>query len=51
VLPFKQNIVYIDIMNGDHFGEIDFYISAKEQGMNIAEMMEKLNIINFNLVR
>jgi len=38
-------------MNGDHFGEIDFYISAKEQNMNIGEMMEKLNIVKFNLVR
>lgn len=51
VLPFKQNIVYIDIMNGDHFGEIDFFISAKEQEMTIAEMMDNLNCMKFNLVR
>jgi len=38
-------------MNGDHFGEIDFYISAKEQDMTIAEMMDKLNIVKFNMVR
>lgn len=29
VLPFKQNIVYIEINDGDQFGEIDFDASAK----------------------
>lgn len=38
-------------MNGDHFGEIDFFISAKEQEMTIAEMMDNLNCMKFNLVR
>ena len=29
VLPFKKNIVYIEIHNGDLFGEIDLIASAK----------------------
>ena len=28
VLPFKQNIVYIEAEVGTHFGEIDFVIAA-----------------------
>ena len=28
VLPFKQNIVYIEILAGDYFGEIDLVLAA-----------------------
>ena len=38
-------------MVGDHFGEIDFFISAKEQQMEIEEMMDNLNVKKFNMVR
>ena len=38
-------------MAGDHFGEIDFFISAKEQQMDIEEMMDNLNVKNFKMVR
>lgn len=43
--------MYIDIINGDYFGEIDFFIAAKEQDMTIAEMMNNINGMKFNLVR
>lgn len=29
VIPLDDNIVYIDIMKGDFFGEIDFIFPAK----------------------
>jgi hypothetical protein len=28
VLPFKKNIVYIEVSKGDQFGEIDFVVAA-----------------------
>ena len=31
VLPLKYNKVYIEINSGDHFGEIDLLISARER--------------------
>lgn len=51
VLPFKQNIVYIEINNGDFFGEIDLNVEAGANDMTILEMMELLNTRNFNLQR
>lgn len=38
-------------MTGDHFGEIDFIIAAHEQDMIIADMLNNLNNMKFNLVR
>lgn len=40
VLPFQHNIVYIAITQGEIFGEIDFIISAREQGMEVEEMID-----------
>jgi hypothetical protein len=51
VLPFKQNIVYIEINSGDFFGDMDFVISASEHLMTIDEMIENLNCNDFNLCR
>jgi CRP-like cAMP-binding protein len=39
VLPLATNIVYINIMQGDHFGEIDFVFTAAESGLEIHEMI------------
>ena len=42
VLPLKYNKVYIEINQGDHFGEIDLLIAASERNLTLDEMMELL---------
>ena len=51
MLPFKSNIVYIEINNGDNFGEIDCFATAEEHEMTIDDMFENIKAKNFNLVR
>jgi CRP-like cAMP-binding protein len=51
VLPFKQNIVYIEIEKGDHFGEIDFVVASGSKMLSVEEMVELINTVNFNLIR
>lgn len=51
VLPFKRNIVYIEIEKGDQFGEIDFVVASGPHNFSVEEMVEKINIMNFNMVR
>ena len=51
VLPFKSNIVYIYIPDGEFFGEIDFIVPAGEHGIKVEEMIDQINKKNFNLVR
>lgn len=51
VIPLDDNIVYIDIMEGDYFGEIDFIFPARQHQMDIDEMIDKINDVNFNLSR
>ena len=35
VLPFKYNIVYIEVLKGDFFGEIDFVVAARENDISV----------------
>lgn len=51
VLPFNQSIVYITILKGDNFGEVDFVFPAQQKKISISEMFQKLNEESFNLVR
>jgi hypothetical protein len=51
VVPLKHNIVYIEIENGNRFGEFDFIMASGTNGYSIEEMIEKLNQEKFNLVR
>lgn len=51
VLPFAKNIVYITILDGDYFGEIDFVFPALEKGMQIGEMVTRIGNEKFNFVR
>lgn len=51
VLPLKYNKVYIEINSGDHFGEIDLLISARERNHTLDQMMENLYQKKFNLQR
>ena len=39
VLPLATNIVYITVMRGDHFGEIDFVFPAAEAEIEIHDMI------------
>lgn len=50
VLPFKKNVVYIEINNGDLFGEIDINV-AIDDNMPLEKMVGMLNTRNFNLSR
>ena len=50
-MPFKENIVYIEINNADTFGDIDFVVASGDQEMNIEEMFENINTVTFNMVR
>ena len=45
VLPFKKNIVYIEVNQGDFFGELDFVIAADEKSMMVEEMIANLSKI------
>ncbi len=51
VLPLKQNIVYIEIEKGNKFGEIDFVLASGSRNFTVEEMVENLNMIDFNMVR
>jgi hypothetical protein len=51
VLPFKQNIVYIEVEVGNHFGEIDFVLASAQNQMNVHQMMERLSVQHFTLTR
>jgi CRP-like cAMP-binding protein len=44
VLPFRKNIVYIELNKGDCFGEIDFAISAEQSNMTVKGMFESLAV-------
>ena len=50
-LPFRNNIIYIEIHNGNQFGEIDFVASAKECGISVHEIFDRINTEKINLVR
>ena len=43
VLPLIQNIVYINVTQGDYFGEIDFVFAAKELDIEIDELIERIH--------
>lgn len=51
MLPFQNNIIYIDIENGSLFGEIDFVGAAKENQMTIEDLICNYKSKNLNLVR
>jgi hypothetical protein len=51
VLPFKENIIYIEINNADAFGEIDLVVASGDHMLSIEEMFENINKMKFNLVR
>jgi CRP-like cAMP-binding protein len=51
VLPFKENIVYIEINNADTFGEIDLVMTSGDHLFSIEEMFENINKMKFNIVR
>lgn len=52
VLPFQKNIVYVTIRKSDYFGEIDFVVPAKEYGIEVENIFDKINVDNyFNLTR
>ena len=40
VLPFRQNIVFIEIVKGDFFGEIDLNVAARENDLSIEDLLE-----------
>lgn len=40
MLPFKKNIVYIEIHNGDLFGEIDLIASAKQADISMNQIFD-----------
>ena len=41
VLPFKQNVVYIDIKKGEFFGEVDIAIAATASGATFRQIIDK----------
>ena len=52
VLPLVKNVAYIEVNQGDFFGEIDLVFAAQDKVMSIDEMIEYLSIQNdFNLQR
>jgi len=50
-LPFQENVVYIEINNGDYFGEIDLVVASSEHMVEVEEMFETMKSSNFNIVR
>lgn len=52
VLPLRKNVVYIEINQGDHFGEIDLVFAAQDKLMPLDLMIEYMTYQNeFNLQR
>jgi len=51
VIPFDTNVVYIQIENGDKFGDIDFIASGKSSGLEIKEIVESMESSKLVLVR
>lgn len=43
MLPFKKNIVYIEVEKGDTLGDIDFLLSAIQAGQNLEKMLDFSN--------
>ena len=51
VLPFQSNVVYIEILNGNQFGEIDFEACVKANNMDsLSKMFDHINE-KINLMR
>lgn len=44
VIPFKRNVVYVEIEKGNHFGEIDIVNTALTSNIDLDLLME--NIVN-----
>jgi len=42
ILPFRENVVYIEINNGDYFGEIDLVIASGEHMIDVEDMFENI---------
>ena len=40
VLPLVQNMIYINISEGDYFGEIDFVFEAKKNFIGVNDMIQ-----------
>ena len=51
VLPFKQNVVYIEIEKGDTFGDIDLAAASGNELKQVEEMIENLGNEQYNMVR
>ena len=51
VVPFDGNVVYIEIENGDTFGDIDFIASGKASGIEIKEIIESMDSSKLTLTR
>ena len=41
VLPFKKNIIYIELNDGDNFGEIDLNVAAVTHDISVIDMIEQ----------
>lgn len=44
VIPFKGNIVYVYIISGDCFGEIDIFNSALQCDISLDELVENFKV-------
>ena len=51
VVPFDGNVVYIEIEDGDTFGDIDFIASGKASGIEIKEIIESIDSSKLTLTR
>ena len=51
VLPFKENIIYIEIHKGDVFGEIDLSAAASIHGLSVLNMIETMNSESYHMNR
>ena len=51
MIPFDNNVVYIQIENGDQFGDLDLVASIREARCQLKDMLQNNADCTINLVR
>ena len=51
MIPLTKNVVYIEINQGDFFGEIDIVFESQEKMISVDHMIQNLSQVTFNMQR
>ena len=45
VIPFKSNIIYVEINSGDDFGQADIVACSIDHGVDLQEILKKSHLL------